>query len=52
MKDDEKKEEEEKPEDCPWCNSTGDTDRTRRLYWTTVIGIAGFILLLYILSLL
>ncbi len=50
MKDDEEKKKEH--EDCPWCNSTGDTDRTRRLYWSTVLGIAVFILILYLLSLL
>jgi DnaJ-class molecular chaperone len=52
MKDDKETKKDEEPEDCPWCNSTGDTDRTRRLYWSTVLGIAVFILILYLLSLL
>jgi len=42
--------EREHEEECEWCNSTGDLERTRRLYWSVVSGIVIFVILLYILS--
>lgn len=37
-------------EECEWCNSTGDVERNRRIYWGTVALVAVLIILLYLLS--
>jgi hypothetical protein len=37
-------------EECEWCDSTGDVEKNRKLYWMTVLLIVLFILFLYVLS--
>jgi|GEM_PF-2648696 len=44
------KKEESLTGECEWCNSTGDIEKTRRLYWSTVALIFIFIALLYFLA--
>ncbi len=38
------------PEECPWCDTTGDVEKNRGIYWTVVLIIVLVILALYILS--
>ncbi len=37
-------------EECPWCNSTGDVEKNRRIYWATVSLVTALIVILYILA--
>lgn len=37
-------------EPCPWCDSTGDIQRTKYVYWGTVLAIVVFLALLYIFA--
>ncbi len=50
MEESKREEKEEESEECQWCNSTGDVNRTRRLYWFTVGIIVLLIAFLYVLS--
>lgn len=37
-------------EECQWCDTTGDVEKNRGIYWTTVLLIVLLIVLLYILA--
>ncbi|NOY65106.1 MAG: hypothetical protein GXO97_06905 [Nitrospirae bacterium] len=37
-------------EECPWCDTTGDVEKNRGIYWTVVFVIVTVITLLYILT--
>jgi hypothetical protein len=42
---------EKKPlEECQWCDTTGDVEKNRGIYWTAVFVIIAIIVLIYILS--
>ncbi len=43
---------EEEKEECEWCNTTGDVEKNRRIYWLTVLLIFLVVLSLYLLTVL
>lgn len=39
-------------QECPWCDTTGDIEKNRKIYWGTVIIILAVLAVLLILGIL
>ncbi len=37
-------------EECQWCDTTGDVEKNRGIYWTVVFVIISVIIIIYFLS--